>query len=106
MLRWSRMISKGNINMKAPIEFLPQAIEVLRNLGARKILLFGSAAVSPETAKDIDLAVEGIPLSRLLEADVAVHDIFQFPTDLVSYEENPSFFEIIRRYGRVVYEQG
>ena len=69
-------------------------------------MLFGSAASKPELARDVDVAVEGIPLSRLLEADVRVHDILKVPTDLVSREESPTFFDLVSRSAKVLYEQG
>jgi hypothetical protein len=59
---------------------------------------------SPATARNIDIAVEGIPLNRLLDADVAVHDILRAPFDLFSREEKSAFFEIIQQRGRVLYE--
>jgi hypothetical protein len=54
----------------------------------------------------VDLAVEGIPLDRLLDADVEVHEALRAPTDLVSREENPTLYDIVIRYGKVLYEQG
>lgn len=89
--------------MSAPIERLPQVIDVLKKMGAHTILLFGSAVDRPQEARDIDLAVAGIPLSKILDADVAVHDILQYPTDLVSQEENPAFFNLIKSYGKPLY---
>ena len=89
--------------MAISLEKLPSVVEALVGMGARTVLLFGSAAESPERANDIDLAVEGIPASRMLDADVEVYRILQQPFDLVSREENPEFYDIIRRYGRVVY---
>ena len=91
--------------MKEPVKKLKEAVDLLRRMGAKRVLLFGSAAESPETARDIDLAVEGIPLARILDADVEVHEILNFPTDLVSREENPAFFEIVQRFGKVLYEE-
>ena len=77
----------------------------LRKMGATKVLLFGSFATFPATARDIDVAVEGIPLDRILEADVAVHEILQVPTDLLSKEENVEFFEMIQESSRTLYDQ-
>ena len=85
---------------------LSQAVNVLRRLGAKRVVLFGSCATDPSTAMDVDLAVEGIPLNRLLDADVEVHDTLRAPTDLISREENPSLYDIVTRYGKVLYEQG
>jgi predicted nucleotidyltransferase len=85
---------------------LQAAVECLRGFGARRVLLFGSLVDAPELARDVDLAVEGIPLGRLLDADVAVHAVLGVPTDLVSREENPRFLDVIKDYGRVLYEEG
>jgi predicted nucleotidyltransferase len=89
--------------MAVDLTHLPFAVEALVKMGARQVILFGSAAKSPESARDIDLAVDGIPLSRLLDADVVVGDILGQPFDLVAREQNPKFFSIISRYGKVVY---
>ena len=83
---------------------LQQVVDALRSMGARRVLLFGSCLDAPDHARDIDLAVEGIPLDRLLDADVAVHDILDVPTDLVSREENPAFYEIVEKRGKVLFQ--
>ena len=77
--------------MAVNLEKVPQAVRALVKMGARKVILFGSAAEKPESANDIDLAVEGIPLNRILDADVAVGDILRQPYDLVSREDNSLF---------------
>ena len=92
--------------MIVPEERMRRAVETLRRLGARRVLLFGSFLDSPDNAHDIDLAVDGIPLNRLLDADVAVQDILEVPADLVSREENPALFEIVARRGKVLFETG
>lgn len=84
---------------------MDKTIKLLQGMGARRIILFGSMAVDPEHARDLDLAVEGIPLKRALEADVAVHETCGIPTDLVFREEDPAFFEIVQDYGRVLYDK-
>ena len=89
--------------MAVNLEKVPQAVRALVKMGARKVILFGSAAENPESASDIDIAVEGIPLNRILDADVEVGDILQQPYDLISREENSSFFDIISRYGKMLY---
>ena len=89
--------------MAVNLEKVPHAVRALVKMGARKVILFGSAAENPASASDIDIAVEGIPLNRILDADVEVGDILRQPYDLVSREENSRFFEIISRYGKVLY---
>ena len=84
---------------------LDQAVLVLRRMGAKRVVLFGSYTTNPATAADVDLAVEGIPLARLLDADVEVHSTLHAPIDLVSREENPALYDVVVRYGIVLYEQ-
>ena len=83
---------------------LQSVVDALRSMGARTIILFGSMVDSPETARDVDIAVEGIPLRRILDADVTVHEILGVPTDLVSREENPAFFDVVKDYGRILFK--
>jgi len=90
--------------MRIEQDRLSKTVHVLRDMGARKIILFGSMVDDPEHARDLDLAVEGISLNRILDADLAVHEAIGMPTDLIAKEENPSFYEIIEDYGRVLYD--
>ena len=82
---------------------LKRAVDALRRMGARRVLIFGSCLDAPDQARDVDIAVEGIPVDWLLDADVAVHEILEAPTDLVSREENPNFYEIVEKRGRVLF---
>ena len=91
--------------MIVPESRMQRAVDALRELGARRVLLFGSFLEAPERANDVDLAVEGIPLNRIIDAVVAVEDILEVRTDLVSREENPKFFDFVAGYARVLYEQ-
>lgn len=91
--------------MIVPEERMQRAVNALKELGAHRILLFGSFLRDPDNARDVDLAVEGIPLERILEADVMIQEILEVPADLVSREENPSFFNIVARRGKVIYEK-
>jgi len=91
--------------MKLPDERLAQVIRTLRDFGARRILLFGSYAHAPETARDIDLAVEGIPFQRLGAADIAVYRLLRMPFDLISRDEDPEFFDIATHDAVTIYEQ-
>ncbi len=84
---------------------LRRAVELLRSYGARKVLLFGSSVHAPDRARDLDLAVEGIPLGRILDASAGLMDILDIPFDLVSREENPDFFKIIHKRAKVLYDQ-
>jgi len=89
--------------MSVNLEHLPEAVRALVRIGAKRVILFGSAATDPQQAGDVDLAVEGIPPEHILDADVALMDILQQPFDLVARELNPQFFSVVERYGKVLY---
>jgi predicted nucleotidyltransferase len=89
--------------MAVNLEKLPRVVDALVRMGATKVVLFGSALEQPARANDVDLAVEGIPPERILDADVAVMDILQEPFDLVAKDLNPNFFAVVERYGKVLY---
>jgi hypothetical protein len=57
-----------------------------------------------ETFERVDIAVEGIPLRQILDADVALCELLGVPTDLVAREENPTLYGIASDYGRVLFE--
>jgi uncharacterized protein len=83
------------------------AVAIAREHGASRVILFGGALESPSDARDLDLAIEGIPgwnffgLAAELEAKIPVH-VDVIPLDQV--REN-HFTRTIRRRGRVIYER-
>ncbi|HOC70686.1 MAG TPA: nucleotidyltransferase domain-containing protein [Candidatus Hydrogenedentes bacterium] len=91
--------------MAVSSEQLEKIVATLRAFGARRIVLFGSYAQDPSRARDIDLAVEGIPLRRLWRADGEVASEIDMPVDLVFKEETPEFYALVSRDARVLYEQ-
>lgn len=91
--------------MKPIEDRLEDAVRALRSFGARRVLLFGSYARAPRMARDVDIAVEGIPVSKLWRADGAVADALGVPFDLVSSEANPEFFALVGKRAKVLYEQ-
>ena len=92
--------------MNVTEEKLRAAVQLLRAQGAQCVILFGSMVSTPATARDVDIAVAGIPLRNMLKVDVALQDLFQAPTDLISREENPAFFDIVKDYGRILFQAG
>lgn len=82
---------------------IQKAVDVLVSFGAKKVILFGSMLDMPESARDLDLAAEGIPLSKILDADLALNEVFDLPVDLLVQEDNPELYEIIKDYGKPLY---
>ena len=86
--------------MKVSESKIREVVEILKRRGATRVIVFGSYAVSPSSARDLDLGVEGIPLSRLGAAELEVFRVLKIPFDLISREETPEFFELIARDSR------
>lgn len=93
--------------MQVVQDHIDRAISIARAHGATRVILFGSALESPETARDIDLAVEGVKgwdffgLAAELESELPI-GVDVIPIDQV--HEN-HFTRSIRRRGRVIFER-
>jgi predicted nucleotidyltransferase len=83
-----------------------QAVEILKQHGATKVILFGS--ILDHTFKldsDLDLAVE-MPAEAWWKWYLKLGETLTFPIDLVHLGKiNEDFREIIFQFGEVIYEQ-
>ena len=59
--RWRKMI-KAALNSE-----LRKIVDISRNFGAEKVLLFGSCLEDVSNARDIDIAVSGVPARKFFE---------------------------------------
>ena len=84
---------------------ITKGIDILREFGAERVVLFGSAVESPETAADLDLAVEGIRKEKYLEALGELEDALPIPVDLVDLSGDTQLCRRILRTGRVIYDR-
>ena len=79
---------------------IARAVAVARRYGARRVVLFGSALDDPATARDLDLAVEGVSgwdffgMSAEMEREAAVS------LDVVSLDGDSWFTRRILDRGR------
>ena len=60
----------------------------------------GSAQESPETARDPDLACDGVAGWKLYELAARLEDKINMPLDLVSLTPSTRFTQLIERNGR------
>jgi len=70
------------------------------------VWLFGSAAEDEASARDIDLAVEGLPPERFFDFYGRLYFELSKPVDLVDLSQNPPIAAIIRAKGIRIYERG
>jgi len=47
--------------MRVTQEHINKAVELAKEYGATRLILFGSALSDPQNARDLDLAIDGVP---------------------------------------------
>ncbi|NBC16178.1 MAG: DNA polymerase III subunit beta [Bacteroidetes bacterium] len=93
--------------MPALADCLERAIDIARQHGATRLVLFGSALDAPARTRDLDLAVEGVSGWDFfgLVADLEAH--LPVPVDVVPLDQVREnwFTASIRERGRVIFER-
>lgn len=79
---------------------LEQIISLASGYGATRLFLFGSAVDNPETARDLDLACDGVPGWKLYELAARLEDELRMPFDLVPLSPPSRFTRLIEARGR------
>ena len=79
------------------------AVTVLRSLGAKHVYIFGSLVESadPATARDIDIAVEGLPKKHFFPAYGRLLLALDHQFDLVDLDSDAAFTRRLRESGRL-----
>lgn len=85
-------------------EDIDAAIEISKLYGATKLVLFGSCVDTPETANDLDLAVDGIPGFKIFAFGEQLERKINFPVDIVPLDMKSGFIDYILKYGKTIYE--
>jgi len=85
-------------------EIIERAIDISKRHGVSRLVLFGSALEHPETAKDLDLACEGLNDWRFFRFAAELEEELKVPIDLFPIE-NSDFGNHIKKIGKVLYEQ-
>jgi predicted nucleotidyltransferase len=79
------------------------AATVLRELGAREVYVFGSAAMGTIRARsDIDLAVSGLPPDLFFRAMSKAADVLDRPLDLIDLDQDVPFTRYLKEKGELV----
>lgn len=71
-----------------------------KSYGVTRLILFGSAQESPETARDIDLACDGVSGWKLYELAARLEEEINAPLDLIPLTPSNRFTQMIERRGR------
>lgn len=81
-------------------EAIERAASALKDLGAREVYVFGSAASGRASAgSDVDLAVTGLPPEVFFRAMAVAGDILDRELDLVCLDDDNPFTRYLREEG-------
>jgi uncharacterized protein len=90
-------ITEADIDLK-----LKRVIELAKEYGATRLILFGSAADDLSTARDIDLACDGVTGWAFYELGARLEEELQKPLDLVPLTPPNRFTQSIEQRGKVL----
>jgi predicted nucleotidyltransferase len=88
--------------MSVQQEQLDLAIALAKAYGATRLILFGSAAVDPSQARDLDLACDGVSGWKLFELGARLEEELRIPLDRVPLDPPTSFTRRIEQQGTVL----
>jgi uncharacterized protein len=86
-------------------QHIDKIIQIAKSFGASRLLLFGSALTNPDTARDIDLAVDGVPGMKIFELAGEIELAIRKPIDMIPMDESTPFIEYISRNGKFLYKE-
>ena len=83
-------------------EQLDRAIAIATSYGATRLILFGSAAIKPDEARDLDLACDGVEGWEFYELGARLEEELEIPLDFISLNPPTRFTRLIERKGKVL----
>ncbi len=81
---------------------IEEIIQIARSYDVRRLILFGSAADTPENANDVDLACDGVNDWKFYEFGAAIEDRLNLPVDLISLTPTTRFTRYVEAKGKVL----
>ncbi|MDQ1272528.1 MAG: uncharacterized protein QG591_1158 [Planctomycetota bacterium] len=73
-----------------------------RSYGATRLILFGSVLETPMTAKDIDIACDGVSGWKLYELAARIEEELHTRLDIVPLSPSSRFTKYIENKGKVI----
>jgi predicted nucleotidyltransferase len=81
---------------------IERAIALAKAYGATRLILFGSAAIAPDRARDLDLACDGVSGWKLYELGARLEEELRIPLDLVPLSPPNRFTRLIEKRGKIL----
>ncbi|RJQ61563.1 MAG: DNA polymerase III subunit beta [Stygiobacter sp.] len=89
--------------MAVTAEAIDKAVEISKQFGASKIVLFGSSVEDLSSARDLDLAVAGLSGWNVIRLAAKLEEVLKLNVDVVSLQPENKFVSHILTYGKVLY---
>jgi len=86
-------------------DHIEQAKAIARSYGASRVILFGRAQTDPEAARDLDLAIGGVPGWTIWRLAAELEEAIDRPLDVVPLEPSTPFTRRIEERGEVLFER-
>lgn len=83
-------------------EQIEKIITLSKAYGATRLILFGSVVETPEEARDIDIACDGVSGWKLYELGARIEEELHMPLDLVPLSPPTRFNKLIESKGEVI----
>jgi len=81
---------------------IQKIVDLAKTYGATRLILFGSMAETPQTARDIDIACDGVPGWKLYEMAARIEDELEIPLDIVALSPATRITMKIEKEGKVL----
>lgn len=83
-------------------EAIERAAAVLKDMGAREVYVFGSAATGTmRDGSDVDLAVVGLPPGVYIAAIIKARDALGRELDLIDLDDDNLFTRYLKKKGKL-----
>lgn len=79
---------------------IEKIVQLAKAYGATRLILFGSALESPHTARDIDIACDGVSGWKLFELAAKIEDELDIPLDIIPLTPVTRFTQSIEKKGK------
>ncbi len=81
---------------------IDKCIEIAREYGAKKLVLFGSVLDKPDSARDLDFLCDGVEGWKLYEMSAKMEEETGIPVDVIPANPKSQFIEYNLKKGKEV----
>jgi predicted nucleotidyltransferase len=81
---------------------IQRIVDLAKTYGATRLILFGSTVKTPRTARDVDIACDGMPGWKLYELAARIEDELESPLDIIPLRPATRITMKIEKEGKVL----